>query len=265
MHAKPMPDPRLPQPHHYALAAAVRDPDSALPPGVAPTRVELYRELVYNNIEDFLRTAFPVLHTITPPWLWEHRARTFLREYRCRSPLFNEIAREFVDFLVYAYRPRAEDPVFLNELAHYEWVELALSIAEDPAPVAGLHAVGDLLHEAPVLSPLAWALDYRFAVQYIGPDYQPGAAEATRHHLLAYRGPDDAVHFMALNPLSAELLRLLDENRGHSGAALLARIAADHPEIDPLQLTRGGLETLADWRQRGILLGTVAAKEVSHG
>ena len=76
-------------------------------------------------------------------------------------------------------RRDAGDPPWLAELAHYEWVELALQIAErrrlpphDPD--------GDLLDGVPVLSPLAWPLAYRWPVHRIGPDSSPSAPPTRR-------------------------------------------------------------------------------------
>jgi hypothetical protein len=50
---------------------------------------------------------------------------------------------------------------WLHELAHYEWVELALQIADDDLPPHDPD--GDLLAGKPVPSPLAWALAYCLA------------------------------------------------------------------------------------------------------
>ena len=56
--------------------------------------------------------------------------RAFYRDHRCQTPLFPEIAREFLRFLeARAIRRTPRRPPFLRELAHYEWVELALQIA----------------------------------------------------------------------------------------------------------------------------------------
>ena len=55
-----------------------------------------------------------------------------MREHRCRTPYFSQLGEEFIGWLQDGYRAEEGDPPFLLELAHYEWVELALSLAEAP-------------------------------------------------------------------------------------------------------------------------------------
>ena len=50
---------------------------------------------------------------------------------RFHEPQFFRIAEEFLKYLDDERGEVADDPVFLRELAHYEWVELALSISQE--------------------------------------------------------------------------------------------------------------------------------------
>jgi uncharacterized protein len=77
--------------------------------------------------------------------------RAFIDQHRCHTPYFLEISQEFVQFLMQDYRPLASDPVFLAEMAHYEWVELALDTDQEVLPDAV--AVEDVLAVVPRLSP----------------------------------------------------------------------------------------------------------------
>ena len=52
----------------------------------------------------------------------------------------------------------SDDPPFLLELAHYEWVELALDIAEQELPERVDISAEQLLAGRPLISPLAWPL-----------------------------------------------------------------------------------------------------------
>ena len=58
------------------------------------------------------------------------------------------------------------------ELAHYEWVELALSLDTREIRQDGINPDGDLLSGVPVLNELSWSLVYDYPVQRIGPDYR---------------------------------------------------------------------------------------------
>lgn len=116
----------------YAFAGAVRDPDKlAAPDDVPAKRMAVYRELIYNNIDEFLSNAFPVLRRISSDERWNGLMRDFLVEHRAKTPLFPEMPREFVHYLEAVRTPRDDDFPFMLELAHYEWAELALSISEE--------------------------------------------------------------------------------------------------------------------------------------
>ncbi len=60
------------------------------------------------------------------------------------------------------------DPPYLAELAHYEWVELALTLRDaESLPTQSLPAV-NLFQRSLQLSPLAWPLSYHYPVHRIG-------------------------------------------------------------------------------------------------
>jgi hypothetical protein len=143
----------------------------------------------------------------------------------------------------------------LRELAHYEWVELALSVAEDDT-INNINENGDLLESAPTLSSLAWPLSYRYPVHRISPEFQPSAPGEQPTYLIVYRDADDGVGFLELNAVSARLFSLLQERPDASGRDVLEQIAAELQHPDPAQVVTAGLAILEEWQQRGIVLGT---------
>jgi len=201
-----------------AMARYLRNPgQQPPPPGVEPRRLKIYADLVYNNIEGFISGGFPVLRSLYDDSAWHALVRAFIDQHRCHTPYFLEISQEFVQFLIKDYRPLPSDPPFLAELAHYEWVELALDVAEAVLPDAA--AVDDILAVVPVLSPLAWLLRYQFPVHRIGPGFRPvEVAEPT--YLVVYRNRDDRVRFMSLNATTARLLEMVRDNNATVGALL---------------------------------------------
>ncbi len=238
----------------YAFAAHIRDPGGApLPADVEDRRMAIYRDLFFNNVEGFLSATFPVLKQVLGDADWQRMARGFFADHRCRSPLFLEIPREFLTWLEQERPDDERDPPFLRELAHYEWVELALSVCETDARPCDPDA--DLLASRPVLANTAWPFAYRFPVHRIGPDFKPAAPPVEPTYLLVYRDPDDAVGFIALNAVSARLFGLLQESGEHSGRAILERIASELNHPDPAVVVAGGLGILRAWRARGIVLG----------
>lgn len=240
----------------YAFAAHIRNPEHRpAPVDVEDRRMAIYRELFFNNISGFLAGTLPVLHGLLPERHWQDMMRDFLVRHRCHSPYFLDIPREFLTYLEHDRGTRAEDPPFLYELAHYEWAELALSVADEEPPLPSIPETEPL--NAPLrVSPLAWPFSYRFPVHRIGPDCQPDAAPTAPTYLLLYRDPDDEVRFIELNAVSARLLALLIEHAeatGYSARQALETITAELGHPDPDVVIAGGRDILLDWLGRGIL------------
>ncbi len=239
----------------YDFAAHIRDPQRQPPPdGIEDRRLKIYRDLFFNNIENFLSNSFPVLKRILDPAAWLALVRDFYGRHRSHSPLFLEIPREFLNYLETERDEQAGDPPFLRELAHYEWIELALSVAEEQRS-PDCDPQGDLLAAAPLLSPLAWPLAYQYPVHRIGPDFQPRTPPAQPVYLLVYRDAADEVGFVELNAVSARLFALLQEPTRRDGLTLLRQIADELAHPQPEQVVQGGATILEQWRQLGIVLG----------
>lgn len=236
------------------LTAHLRDPEHNPPPeGVDDRRLRIYRELIYNNVEGFLSGGFPVIRSLYDDAAWHGLVRDFLRSHRAGTPYFPEIGREFVAWLQDVHRLHPGDPPFLAEMAHYEYVEVALTLAEAPADWQPLPPEADLLQARPALSPLAWLLGYRFPVHRIGPQHRPAQPSETPHHLLVHRTPRDAIAFLELNPVTARLVHLIQNNAGRTSRELLEQIADELGHADPGPVIGGGLEVLAELRKRGVL------------
>lgn len=241
----------------YEFAAHIRDPERhPRPADVEDRRMAIYRELFFNNVEGFLSSSFPVLRSLLDDNDWTALARDFFAYHQCHTPLFLEIPREFLQYLEQEREARVDDPPFLFELAHYEWLELALAVAEDPEPEAGVDPDGDLLEGHPRLLPLAWAFRYEYPVQRVRTDFQPGEPDPEGVFLLVYRDAGDEVHFLELNPVSARLFALLRDETGITGRGALERIAGELGHTAPQVVLAGGLDILSQWRDRGILIGT---------
>jgi len=239
------------------FAAHLRDPANApAPAGVEERRLAVYRELFLNNVSGLLAGTFPVLHAILGIERWQRLARDFYRDHRCRTPLFLEIAREFVDYLGDEREAQPADPPFLHELAHYEWIELALSIEEQALADVAADPAGDLLRGVPVLSPLAWPLAYRFPVHRLSPDFQPAEPPADPSFYIARRDRDDRVGFLHVNAVTLRLVERLQQAPGLTGAEQLEALAQEVPQLDRAAVLDGGATTLRELLDADVVLGT---------
>jgi hypothetical protein len=243
--------------HQYEFTAHIRDPEkNAAPGGIEDRRMGIYRELLYNNIEGFISSGFPVLRKIYSDKNWHSMVRDFFARHQSHSPYFLEISQEFIDYLENERKPQDEDPAGLIELAHYEWVEMALHVSDETVNMSRINANGDLLTQRPVFSPVAWPLVYQFPVHTMGPDKLPEEAPEQATYLVVYRNRNDQVRFLEINPVTARLISLLQENEFYTGLDAIERIIEEMNHPSPDVVKQGGLVALQELQQYGIVLGT---------
>lgn len=250
-----MPVPDNFQSVQYAFTRHIRDPGhEPAPADIEDRRMAIYRRLLFNNVANFIANAFPVLRKLTPDDRWEAMLRDYFKRHQATNPLFPQMPTEFLKYLEQE-RQDSGDPPWLLELAHYEWVETATAIDPREIDLAGIDRDGDLLTGVPVMNPLANALAYQWPVHRLGPDFMPDEPPAQPTYLVIYRDLDDKVGFMGLNPVSARLLDLIQQQSG-TGRSMLEQITVELNHPNPAAVINGGRETLTRMREREILLGT---------
>jgi hypothetical protein len=227
------------QEQQYAFAAHIRDPQKApAPEGVEDRRMAIYRELFFNNLKSLLSNMFPVLNKLHSDPHWSRLVRRFMQRHQAQTPYFP----------------------FLTELAHYEYIELAVSVSEESNDLEGVDPDGDLLAGVPVKSVLAWVYAYQYPVHRISAEFLPDAPAEQPVYLAVYRNTDDQVGFLELNAVTAGLLNAIEENdAGQSGEALLRKLAADIDYPDTDAFVAHGLTALQEMRSLDILTGTRSA------
>lgn len=243
------------------FAAHLRDPATApAPEGIEDRRLQVYRELFFDNISTSLAGTFPVLREILGSERWTCLVRDFYRDHRCHTPLFLEIPREFVDYLGEERDARLDDPPFLYELAHYEWVELALAVDEHELAMIASDPSGDLLGGVPVLSPLAWPLAYRFPVHRLGPDHQPSSAPDEPSFYVARRDRRDDVGVIQVNAVTLRLVERLRQDPELTGRTHLEALADELPQLEREAVLSGGEAALREMLESDVVLGTRPAQ-----
>ncbi len=237
------------QTHQATFASYIRNPEkNPLPIGVKPERMAMYRELFFNNIEGFLIANFPVLYSLFSEKDWEHLVQDFFENHVCQTPHFSEIPEEFLAYLQNE-RQNSTDFPFLFELAHYEWVEMALSISHETVTTLPLE---NLSNAKLKLSPLACMLAYRFPVQKISPEFIPLKSENPTF-LVLYRNAEDMVQFLEITPLTFQLLQLLENLPEQTAAFYFAKLAEFAPTISVEILAEKGVEILEDFARRVVI------------
>ena len=232
------------------FAAYIRNPEqNPVPADVSVTRMAMYRELFINNIDGFLSGNFPVLRKILNDEQWQALVHDFFATHRCTSPHFSDVPEEFLAYLQYE-RQNVEDLPFLLELAHYEWVEMALAIAQEE--LSAPHVLpDDLLNQPITVSPLAWPLAYQYPVHKITPAYLPLTPPAQPTFLIVYRNRADDVNFLEITPMTYRLLAMLQEQP--LAEQCLQQIAAESQHPDPERIKAAGLQILEDLVEKTVI------------
>jgi len=247
--------PTLPEFQRFqqAFIAHIRDPKAhPRPAGVDARRMNVYNELLFNNVEGFLLACFPVLRQVLGARKWKRLVRAFFSTHRSRTPYFRQIPDEFVQFLQNEWAPPEGYPPFTLALAHYEWIELVLSVSNRSVECA-VDSQGDLLDGVPLLNPVLANLRYEWPVQRIAPRRRVQPEETW---LLVFRDAQDEVRFSEINAFTARLLALL-ESGTLTGRAALETIALESRHPDPALIVRAGGALLEDLRARGAILGVI--------
>ncbi len=242
------------QRYQQQFTAHIRNPTShKKPAGVNATRMATYTNAVFNNIFESVSVCFPVCQKVIGKRAWKQLVRGFVKSYPAQSPIFREIPQQFLQFLNTQTTQLAflALPKFLNQLAHYEWVELAVSSME--ATQVNLSEHTDLLHEKPVLTLAHMLLEYDFAVHKISKTKQPKAPEKT--YFLVFRNAEFTVKFIELNPMTFRLLALIKEKNMTGEQALInIALAMQHP--NPEAIINFGAEILADLAKQQAVVGS---------
>lgn len=256
-----MTDSSLPkfQREQFAFTAHLRDPDKvSKPDAIEDRRMNIYRELLFNNVCGFLDNGFPVLKSLYQTDDWLRLSRRFFADHRSHSPYFVDIPEAFVAFLQQEYQPLESDPPFLLELAHYEWLELVVMTSTDEPDWSLVDRHGSLTDGIPVLSPLAMCQGYQWPVHTIAAENVPDEPLPQPVFMIVYRNAEGAVKFIEANPVTARLFELIQGNKAqHTGQQLLTQIAEELQHPNPDMVMQGGLQTLTRWHHLQIVLGVV--------
>jgi uncharacterized protein len=238
-----------------AFTRHLRDPAHApAPPDLPPARLAVYSNAIYLNLERFMRDNFPRVREQFDDAGWQALVRDYIIRHRSETPLFVELLDEFVAYLEHE-REIADDPPYLLELAHFDWLENAVAIDEtrlDGIPVA---AAGDLLHTRLVLNPVHQLVTYRYPVHAIGSAFRPEAAPARPTQLLAFRDRAGNFGVLDLNDVAVRLFCALRAPGAPAASEVLAALARELRHPDPAVVRQGGLQLLERWQARDVILG----------
>lgn len=239
------------QQYQAQFTAYIRNPaQNKKPPKVNASRLAVYKKAVFNNIVESVSICFPVCQAVIGKRVWQKLMRAFVATYAAESPIFREIPQQFLIFL----EASATVPAYFKQLAHYEWVELAVTMQQTQQ--LALSDLTDFLHEKPVLAAAHMLLEYDYPVHQISAKFKP--TEPHKTNLLVFRNAEYQVKFIELNPITHRLLQII-EQQDLTGEQALIKLANEIQHPDIAVITEFGLAILMDLADQQAIIGSQKA------
>ena len=238
------------------FSAYLRDPENnPRPQGLPENRLAVYRNAVFINIAQFLTDNFPRVKEFYDEPRWHSLVRDYIVKHRSDTMCFVELPQEFLTYLE-QLREDDNDPPFLYELAHFEWLETLISA--DPRKLEEHeYADCDLLDAIPVLNPLAQLLRYSYPVHEVAPDNHPQVEPQEPTFIIGFRKRNNQFGYIDVNILTARLIELLASNETKTGREILIDIAAEMGVEDAEPIVTGGASILNNLLDDEVILGAV--------
>lgn len=233
----------------------IRKPESEPQPEGDPVRLAIYRDLFFNNVKGFLDATFPVCASLCGEQEWQALSRQFFSSHRCHSPYFLDIPAEFLQWL--NERNSDGQRPWLPQLAHYEWLELAMDIAPetvksaDPEHMEHQLLSPDALQCRVTLSPVAEGHWYQYPVHRLSAE-QSGPAPAPTG-LIVFRNVADEVCFVEVSAFTLLLFQHLQSAVIPLRDVILSVLEKGNiPASDAA--CQGAVQVLLQWIAAGLII-----------
>lgn len=220
--------------------------------GVEQRRLKVYQELFFNNVEGFCSSAFPVFKSLLDEAYWRQLISEFFVQHQCETPHFIEISQEFLGFIA-EHKQEALPYPFMVELAHYEWVELASSVADEESYDGEIKQ--DITDTPFTLPESTFALSYQYPVHLISADNKD-QIEPELTNLLVYRDSDFDVQFVLTDQISVVAMQILQQLEVATGKQVIDILVQQNPNLSAEALTPHLAKALAHFAELGAISST---------
>ena len=236
------------QQYQAQFTAYIRNPtQNKKPPQVKASRLAVYKKAVFNNIVGSVSICFPVCQALIGKRKWQRLMREFVANYAAGSPIFREIPEQFLSFL----EPLENVPTYFKQLAHYEWVELAITMQQTETIAKSEKT--NLLHEKPMLAAAHMLLEYDYPVHQLSAKFKQKHLQKTT--LLVFRNAIFEVKFIELNPITYRLLQIINQQE-LTGEQALTKLAneIEHPSVNTI--IQFGMDILTNLESQQAIIGS---------
>ena len=186
----------------FALARHLRDPLSVpAPEGIDHADLLVCGQDMVAHVSALLDCAFPVTQALLGDALWQHAVRLFLKDAPHHAPWATAVQRAFVEHVCHS--PEMQNlPAWLQDLAHFEWLQSAVTTT--PVSWPAFDATADLMQHAVVINPTHVEAGYEWPVHDISTDNKPDDMQST--HVSMLRDMNDRLHVFESSVFRTQLL-----------------------------------------------------------
>jgi len=206
----------------------IRDPELEPPQNFAVHRMQVYRDLLFNNICSFINLVFPVAQAMLPQQQWQNLLAEFFQKSQCQSPLYNDISLQFREYFTEQQHPILQQYPWLAELLQYEWLELYLDTVEIESPILAEDQDWQLITQV-------WILAYQYPVYSWTTTMMLEQVEHAPSAIMVWRDDLDQVCVKPLSPLFAMLIEQMNQ-RNVTGSDLYQLTQSALPEFSQQEI-----------------------------
>jgi hypothetical protein len=193
------------------LASYCRTNVEADLPGLTENRVQQYRRLVYNVIDDTFDGAFPVTRKLLSDTEWHELVNHFFSHHACQTPSVWKLPFEFYEYICATDLEIKKTYPFITNLLYFEWLEIEVHTMPDE-PSGKFRMKGDWLNDKIVINKEFRLVQLSYPVHQLKPEELKKDKREGNYFVLIFREPDTGnVQFFDLSPLYAYLVSQLAE------------------------------------------------------
>ncbi len=241
--------PGLPRPlagaHGLAMTefgAMLRGPYSAL---TNTGREKIYYHLLRANLHEVLANIYPRVIDNVGAENWAFLLDEFLRQHRAATPYFYQLPDEFLSFL-WHNKAEYEQWPWLWALAHFEWMELVATVADEALPAPNTALIR--------CTPLLYYCQYEYAVYPLDKEYTALARRAYPWQGVVYRNGQHEVQWFALEPWPALLLQAILQHKECSIEELVHPLLQGNAAYKENEVRESVEAWCNTWRELDILI-----------
>ncbi len=206
-------------------------------------REKVYYHLLRANLHEVLVNIYPRVIDAIGTKSWTFLLDAFLQRHAASTPYFYELPDEFLGFLWHNRAEYSQWP-WLWALAHFEWMELVATVANDlfPEPNAAFIRC----------SPLVYYCQYDCAVYPEDKTYTALEKRALPWQGAVYRNRRHGVHWLAVEPWPALLLNILLQHKESSVESIVRHCVNSGYQEDDVR--KSVVASCDEWRELDILV-----------